>query len=475
MLIRHGMVYLVARLGAGVLNLMTILLYTNLLSTDQYGRYALLLAAIGIINNIATGWLGEGVLRFASSHGATATLLRTVWKLQALVLSLASLVAVVMIVYAPTTEWKFLIGVGIGILWLQSTFDIRQFLFRARLRPDKFLQANLVRSVLTPIVGWSAISLGLGAVGAAVGYFAGLLASSVLTRSEQTPNRGTDLGSGEFRARQLLEYGVPLSLNSLMLQVVHSSDRFLIALLLGESAAGVYAAAYDLTQQTIALFLRATANASVPLIFKAALENEQKRLESYLRENLALLLTIGIAGIALFWEVVPALVSRLIGAAYRESLPLLMPIIAAATVAVGLRTHHFLLPLMIKEKTVLAVPASFVAMLTKVLANLWLLPRMGLLGAALATLMGYAVLLVITGLQTRRLMPTIQSSTDVVSIFAVGVLFAMVLRALPAENEWQSLRNGLLGGILYLTGLFALNVAGWRENVWRWIKAQHRR
>jgi hypothetical protein len=44
---------------------------------------------------------------------------------------------------------------------------------------------------------------------------------------------------------------------------------------------------------------------------------------------------------------------------------------------------------------------------------------------------------------------------------------------LPAESEWQSLRNGLLGGILYLTGLFALNVAGWRENLWRWIKTRH--
>ena len=474
MLIRHGVVYLVARLGSGILNLITILLYTNLLSTDQYGRYALLLAAVGITNNIATGWLGEGVLRFATSHGTVATLLCTVWKLQALVLSLASLVAVMMIVYAPTTEWKLLIGVGIGILWLQSTFDIRQFLFRARLRPDKFLQANLVRSLLTPIAGVGAISLGLGAVGAAIGYLAGLLASNILTRSKQTLDRGTDSGGGEFRARQLWEYGVPLSINSLMLQVVHLSDRFLIALFLGESAAGAYAAIYDLSQQTIALFLRATANASVPLIFKAALENEQKRLASYLRENLALLLTIGIAGIVLFWEVVPALVSRLIGAAYRESLPLLMPIIAAATVAVGLRTHHFLLPLMIKKKTVLAVPASFVAMLTNVLANLWLIPRMGLLGAALATLVAYAVLLAITGLQTRRLMPTIQSPTDVVSVFTVGVLFAMALRVLPAENEWQSLRNGLLGGILYLSGLLALNVAGWRENLWRWIKTQHR-
>lgn len=126
-----------------------------------------------------------------------------------------------------------------------------------------------------------------------------------------------------------------------------------------------------------------------------------------------------------------------------------------------------------QEKTVLAVPASFVAMLTNVLANLWLLPRMGLLGAALATLISYAVLLVITGLQTRRLMPTIQSPTDVASISTIGILFVMVLHVLPAENEWQSLRNGLLGGILYLTGLFALNVAGWRENLWRWIKTRH--
>jgi O-antigen/teichoic acid export membrane protein len=466
MLIKHGIVYLLTRFGAGMLNFATILLYTHLLTPDQYGRYALLIAGTGLVSNVATGWLGEGILRFSNSHSLLPALLNTVRKLQAQVLLLATGLTILALFFVPSTEWRLLIGTGIGILWLQSTYDIRLNLFRAQLRPDWFLMAVLIRSVVVPIAGWSAISLGFGSLGAAVGYLTGLIVANGLPIDLL---RRASASSSEL-ARQLWRYGAPLSLNSLLLQVVHSSDRFLIAFFLGEGAAGIYAAVYDITQQTLALFLRSTANASVPLIFKAAIQNEEEKLSHYLRENLALLLAIGVFGTVMFWSIVPAIMSRLVAAGYQENLSLLMPIIAAATLVVGLRTHHFMLPLMIKERTFQATFSASFATLTNIALNLWLIPRTGLLGAAAATLASYTFLLAITIVQSQKLIPAVKSRKDIASILICGALVALIMRVLPSGGEWQVLLNGLVGGILYFVGILMLDVAGWRFRLWRRIK-----
>jgi len=471
MLLKHGVLYLLTRFGAGILNFATILLYTRLLTPEQYGRYALLIAGVGLISGITTGWLGEGVLRFAHSQSPLPILFHTIRRLQVQILLITTGLAVLSLPFLPSVEWRILIATGIGILWLQSTHDLQLCLFRAHLQPDRFLKANFVRAIVAPIVGWCGISFGLGSLGAAIGYLGGLFASIIFVGNRQLRSAGTPSTS---MACELWRYGAPLSLSYLSLHILHSSDRFLIALFLGEDAAGAYAAVYDLTAQTMALFLLSAANASAPLIFKAASEDNKERLYHLLRENLALLLTIGILGVVMWWKVAPVLVVRIIGSDYQDNLTLIALFVATATLVVDLRTHHFTIPLKINKVTPSLIVDTAFAALTNILLNLWFIPQAGIVGAAFATLVSYTVLLMIGVMLARRIAFVVMSWKDVAYILLCGVGVALFLSVLPSATEWQVLFNGLLGGIIYVAGILACNVAEWRYRLWRCVNRRSR-
>lgn len=465
MLIRHGVAYLLTRFGAGLINFITILLYTRLLTVEEYGRYALLIAGVGLVSGVSTVWLAEAALRFTNPQCVFPELICAIRRLQVYVLLSLTGLTISALPLVRSAEWQLLVGVGIGLLWLQSIYDIRLHLLRALLRPDVFALVVALRAMATLVVGWGAVSLGLGAFGAAIGHLMGLAVAILFP----VPSlKGAGSVSAEL-VHKIWRYGAPLSVSYLLAHILHTSDRFFIAFFCGEGAAGAYAAVYDMTAQTLALFLLSAANASTPLIFKAASENADAKMRELLRENLALLLTIGVIGVVMWWKVAPTLIARFIGLGYQENLALLAPIIAAATLITDLRTHHFVIPLKIKQFTSALVVDTFVAALGNILLNLWLIPRIGILGAAIATLISYTISLIIATTLACRKAFVVVSWRDVACIFLCGVGAASCLTTLPSTTAGQALLNGLFGGIIYAAGILALNIAGWRDRLWRFL------
>src|SRR5690554_2655979 len=68
MLLRHSVLYLLARGVPGIVNFLAVAIYTRVLSPDEYGRYALVLSAVGLFNIIFFQWLGFSLLRFLPAH-----------------------------------------------------------------------------------------------------------------------------------------------------------------------------------------------------------------------------------------------------------------------------------------------------------------------------------------------------------------------------------------------------------------------
>ena len=50
MLLRHSALYLLARGVPGLVNFFAIAIYTRMLSPEEYGRYALVVAGVGLFN-----------------------------------------------------------------------------------------------------------------------------------------------------------------------------------------------------------------------------------------------------------------------------------------------------------------------------------------------------------------------------------------------------------------------------------------
>src|SRR5207247_7816084 len=64
---------------------------------------------------------------------------------------------------------------------------------------------------------------------------------------------------------RLCQYGIPLSLTVALTVVISSSDRYVIAWILGPDAAGLYSVAVDFTTQTITLLMMVIHMAMFPI------------------------------------------------------------------------------------------------------------------------------------------------------------------------------------------------------------------
>ena len=68
MLIKHIFSYFISRGLTGIINFVAIALYTRMLTTADYGEYALIVATASFINAILFQWIRLVLLRFLSKY-----------------------------------------------------------------------------------------------------------------------------------------------------------------------------------------------------------------------------------------------------------------------------------------------------------------------------------------------------------------------------------------------------------------------
>lgn len=440
-------------------------MYTHLLTPEEYGKYTLIIVAIGIINNIVTGSLGEGIVRFYPDYQSnpnrlfvlTNTILLSSW----IVFTLASVLALLLL----DKQWSYLVGLAIFIFWFQSQSDVNLYILRIRLLPKLFMIISIFRAASIFTIGWLCVWLGWGAAGALIGYLTGVVVSSLIG------SRGSCLRIDfnalcTLNAYKLYVYTVPILINSLFMTLISFTDRFIINKILGTAQVGIYSATYDITQQTLGVFLYAISNATTPLVLNAAHHNDMRSLSQYMRENFALIVSVGICAIVLFWKFIPNLMVHFVGQAYHSNIATLMPLAACAALLFSLRIHHFALPLVIAYQSRRLIYGAITGLLINLLLNSTLIPRFGLVGAGIAAVLTQFAVLAITYIQSRSLMSTIEKS-DLVKIIICGLLL-MVLLQVPVSPDWvaQLIRLTVSVGV-YLLALGIMNVAGWRQRLWR--------
>jgi len=213
------------------------------------------------------------------------------------------------------------------------------------------------------------------------------------------------------RARELWRQGAPLAISALAVAFAMRLDQFLVRSWLGESATGIYYAATRLTE--FALFAGATLAIS---LFPGLAQSHDGTTEGYhqaLQELFDALSALGwIVGIG-FTVLAPVGINLLFGTAYAGAVPILIIQGWAALFALSATARW--------QYIILSAPpaynlvAAIVHIGVMLVAGGWLIPRLGLPGAALTWLVatacsGYLTTLLLPGLrlcagiQTRALL-----------------------------------------------------------------------
>ena len=158
MLLRHSIIYILAKVIPGLMAFAALSLYTHLLSPSEYGIYTLIITGTALLHNVLYNWLPAGTLRFWANKkynalSFTSTLAISYLRISAILLGI-TLIAVIYFWGKPQAIW---ITSSFLLLQALALFTITQNLFTAKIR---FIVNNLcvlgvVSSVHTTQLGLS--------------------------------------------------------------------------------------------------------------------------------------------------------------------------------------------------------------------------------------------------------------------------------------------------------------------------------
>ncbi|MGQ9794781.1 MAG: oligosaccharide flippase family protein [Anaerolineae bacterium] len=470
-LLKHSGVYFLALALPGVLSFLAVAVFTRLLSPGDYGRYALVVAGVAFVNAVFFHWIRVSVARFLPAHlHHPVPFVNNLFAVYSGIALITGAVGISLALCWPDPAWRLLILLAVPLLWVQSWFELNLTLMSAKLRPIEYGLMNMIKAVGALGLGAGMVALGLGAFGALAGLLLGfLLASAGFTSAEW---RGVKPAPVRSILTEMLRYGLPLTATYLLTFVVSTSDRFLVAAMIGDGAAGVYSASYDLGQQALVLIMTVVSLAGYPLVVRALEQDGRKAADQHLRRNATLLLGISVPATVGLVLLAPSVARFALGEQFRETAESLIPVVAVGTFLAGIRNYYFDLSFHLGRRTVRQMWAMGASAILNFTLNLWWIPVWGLMGAAYATLAAYFVAFVLSVVLGNRVFPLPFPYKDAFKILAASGTMGLIVWLIPQYKEFQVLALQVLGGgLVYLFVVGLLDVASCRTKALRRLRS----
>ncbi|HEX4345058.1 MAG TPA: lipopolysaccharide biosynthesis protein [Solirubrobacteraceae bacterium] len=400
--------YQASSIASALLAVVTLPLYTNALTTSDYGVAETLLTFIILASILLRFGLGEAFVRYYLMHDEGDERERLAATTTAAVLITTTLASAVGVLIAGPLSHLILgfhdagiMRIGILGMWAFTNLEIAYGLLRVDERRRAYLTTSLANVVLTVALTVTfVVVLHWGARGYLAGNYIGstavLLGLWWTQRATIRPRRGSG-ASGFTSLKPLLRFGVPTVPADATVFALNVVDRAYLLRSQSAAAAGLFALSVKLATAVI-LAVRGFQLAWPPLAY--SIEDDEHARGFYAAVTTWFVVVTGlvVAGLTLLgrWVV------RLLAAPEYYGAHAALP-----WVALGWAMYGLLLVLVTiggrAGVTARNFPAALVGVIVNVTVLLLLVPRLGIAGAGIALVAAYAVMLVVLYLLTRRL------------------------------------------------------------------------
>ena len=404
-----GAAYTAASILSKVIAVALLPLYTRYLTRADYGAAEVMFAAIVSASIVVRFGLIEALLRFYYKDDEDPD--RVVASSFAGLFWFATLGALVALPFAtPISEalldpkpWEVtaaaeLTRISIGGLWVLTMFEFMLTLFRLEERARAFFVTTILNVLVT--IGLTVVLVvgaGEGARGLLVGSYASGAVFVIGLMVLQW--RRLSLFFDYAMLRRLLRFGLPTMPAEASLYLLNFVDRIIIVRSLGLAEAGLYSLAVKFAQ-AVNVLVRGFQLAWPPLAYSIRDDGEARR--AY-----ATVVTLFVAGCAFvvtgMWLFAPWIVRVLAAPKFFDS----YEAVGLITTAVTLYALYMVLVVILGRtgRTEFNFPATLAALAANVVLNLILVPALGIVGAALALVASYLVVLALMYVFTQRLFP----------------------------------------------------------------------
>lgn len=472
MLGRYLLGYLPVQVAQALVGFGSVAVFTRLLPADDYGRYALVIAAMSLTHILVFTWLEAAVARFharAERRGRLREHLMTAYAAYAL-LALAGGAAMIGLVHILPLEPRLrtaLVFATLALL-LRALLQIGMETHRAAGDVRRFSALEASYLMLGFMIGVGLIlTTDLGAAG----IFAGTALAAALMLVFDLPvmlNRARGGRRQSVRVAAYAAYGLPVTLSLIFEHLLSVGDRFLIAGFLGQGAVGMYAAGYGLADRLLDIIFIWFGASVWPMTIRA-LEREgpaaARAVAGQAAGLMGLLCFPAAAGLALVAE---PLTTVLVGEALREQAARILPWIALSGLMNGMMTYYFHEAFTLTRRTGVMAAIMSVSAVLNLGLNLVFIPAFGLVGAALATVLVYALALVVCAMMGRRHFALPLPWADWIKAGSATALMAAAVLMVPdLPAAWQTLlAQASVGAGVYGISAYLFDIAGCRQ----WVR-----
>ncbi len=472
MLLRHSFIYILAKIVPAIMAFAALSLYTHFLSPSEYGLYTLIFTGSVFLHNVIFNWLPAGTLRFWSNKSYnqdtfTSTLARSYLKILSWLLAITLLV---IIYYWGEPEALWAVS-SYMILLALALYTITQSIFSVKIKPVSYAFLTISYSSLALMMGTLFAYLGYGAIGVITGLTIGLLIPALFSfKNTWLPYKKEAYDKDLFK--KLWMYGLPLASATLLEELTKVTDRFMLAGLQDKSQAGLYAVGYDLSGNSILMIMSAINLAAYPVIIKLMDEKGTKVAMEYFRKYVILLIGIAVPSVIGLNLVGPDLVYLLIDEKFQDSVVTLLPWITTAIFLMGLHVFYFLLAFQLGQCVSMIVKIGVVIAVVNLSLNYWLIPTMGINGAAIATFSSFAIGSILSAVIGRKYFTLPFPIKEFTKIILASLVMGFCLWWLKDYRGWGWLALQLGVGIAsYGIMMIAFNVLDVRTKLLERIKS----
>jgi O-antigen/teichoic acid export membrane protein len=428
-----GAAYTAASVLSKLIAVALLPLYTRYLTPADYGAAEVMFAAVVSASIVVRFGLLEALLRFYYKEGEDpAAVVATSF---AALFWLSTAAALIALPFArPISDVLLdraapdLARIAIGGLWVLTMVEYLLTLFRLEERARAYFLTTLLNVIaaiaLTVIL---VVGRGEGARGLLLGsYVSGAVVALGLIAIQW---RRLSLRVDRPLLRRMTRFGLPTMPAELSLYALNFVDRIVIVRSLGLAEAGLYSLAVKFAQ-AVNVLVRGFQLAWPPLAYSIREDGEARR--AY-----AAVVTWFVAGCAFvvtgMWLLSRWIVRVLAAPQFFDSYE------AIGLIATGVTLYALYMVLVVilgrTGRTELNLPATVAALLANVALNILLVPPLGIVGAGLALLVSYLVV--------------------------VGLMYVFTQRLFPVPYEWTRLGRVLLvSAALVLLGELLLPTSG---------------
>ena len=450
-LISNTVLFGISTFGARFLTFLLTPFYTRVLSSAEYGVTDLLLQTGNLVIPIASVGIANAVIRYgldqASDKSGVFTIGMTTTLLGFLPLLLFSPL-LRQIEFLSDYLWLVLIYVLAA-----NVHSVCAQFARTLGYVKLFALDGILRTVLTIV--FNILLLAVFPMGVTGYVLANVLADGITTAfvfccaREWRFLRPASITRGD--AARMLRYSIPLVPSNLCGWIINISDRYLIALLIGNAATGIY-----VVSNKIPTVLLTVANTfSSAWQFSALAERpkaEKERFFSNVYSVYSAIAFVAASGVILTAQIS----TRLLAAPDYFSAWRYVPVLTLATTFACLGS--FLASVyMVEQRSGATLATTVLGAACNILGNLFLIRRWGAMGAAVSTLISYLIIFAVRAVHTRSMLCVRWSARKFLfSALLLGAQCVFMEKDVPLWPLWSGVCLLLVCAVHFKTLLSAV-------------------